>query len=286
MRCSRRRITRSRLAGEPDKMNDTTPLKSGRIPPILAKMTWQLWAVAIGIIIFTRGLSIKVPAESFALLLICVGFLLGIVILATIPKFGAKDILKPAVIGIALNGILLSIAIPNFIHARNEAIRKNEALIKAPLNWQEYKIAGLQFLSPVGLTNLNTSAEESPKKSETYMGQLWPSALTVMLHRRTLTAEDNYTLESFTSEVVDLMQQKLSQGFQCKSRERETDGIPSKQLSVQYQRLGKTVKDTVLIILKEPNIWEIQVLAPEGVPDIDAKSEKILNSIRLLPPAS
>jgi hypothetical protein len=52
---------------------------------------------------------------------------------------------------------------------------------------------------------LNASAEESPKKLETYMGQLWPSAFTVMLHRRILTAEDNYTLDSFTSEVVDLM---------------------------------------------------------------------------------
>ena len=64
-------------------MNDTTPLKSGVILPILAKMTWQLWAVAILIITLTRGLSIKVPAETFALFLICVGFLLGIVMLAT-----------------------------------------------------------------------------------------------------------------------------------------------------------------------------------------------------------
>jgi hypothetical protein len=206
--------------------------------------------------------------------------------LATIPKYGAKDILKPALIGVALNGILLSIAIPNFIRARNEAIRKNETLIKAPLNWQEYKVAGLQFLSPVGLTNMNASAEESPQKSETYMGQLWPSAFTVLLHRRTLTAEDNYTLESFTDEVVGLMQRKLPQGFQCSSHEGMTDGIPSKQLSVQYQRLGKTLKNRVLIILKQPYIWEIQVLAPEDVPDLDAKSEKILNSIKLLPPAS
>ncbi len=255
------------------------------MPFILAKLTWQLWAVAIGIITLTRGLSIKVPAETFALLLICVGFSLGIVMLATIPKYGAKDILKPALAGIALNGILLSIAIPNFIHARNEAIQKNEAQIKAPLNWQEYKVAGLQFLSPVGLTNLNVSAEDSPKKSETYMGQLWPSAFTVVVHRRTLTAEDNYTLESFTSEVVDLMRQKLSQGFQCSSREGVTDGIPSKHLSVQYQRLGKTVNDTVLIILKESSIWEIQIWAPEGIPDIAAKTDKILNSIKLLPHA-
>ena len=65
-----------------------------------------------------------------------------------------------------------------------------------------------------------------------------------------------------------------------------TDGIPSKQLSVQYQRLGKTVKDSVLIILKQPYIWEIQFLAPEGIPDLDANTDKILNSIRLLPPAT
>jgi hypothetical protein len=264
-------------------MNDTPQSNASTTPRLLAKLSWQLWAVAIGIIIFTRGLSIKVPAETCALLLICGGFLLGIVMLIAIPKYGAKDILKPTLAGIALNALMLSIAIPNFIHARSESIRKNEALIKAPLNWQQYEVAGLQFLSPVGLTNVNGSAKEAPSKTKTYMGQLWPSALTLMLHRRTLSADDGYTLENFSSEVVDLMQQKLPEGFQSNIRDGVIDGIPSKQLSVQYQRLGKTVKDSVLIFEKQPFIWEVQVWAPESFPNLDETAGEILNSVKIIP---
>jgi hypothetical protein len=141
----------------------------------------------------------------------------------------------------------------------------------------------LQFSSPVGLTNVNVSAKEGPSKTETYMGQLWPSAFTLMLHRRTLSTDDGYTLESFTSEVIDLMQQRLPEGFQSSSRDGLIEGIPSKQLSVQYQRLGKTVKDSVLIFQKQPFIWEIQVLAPESFPNLDKTAEKILNSVKLIP---
>jgi hypothetical protein len=269
-------------------MNDTSESKSPLAPRLLAKMSWQLCAVAIGIITFTRGLSIKVPAESFALLLICGGFLLGVVMLATIPKYGAQGILKPALLGIALNGILLSIAIPNFINARNEAIRRNEALIKTPissLNWQEYKIAGLQFLSPVGLETFNATAKESNKNIETYMGQLVPPGLTVILHRRTLSADDEYTLESFSSEVVDLMKQKWPDNFQSSIRDRVIDGVSSRQISAQFQKNIPIINDSVLIIKKQPFIWEIQVLVPKESPNGDETAEKIFNSIKLLPPA-
>lgn len=78
----------------------------------------------IVIIIFTRSLSFRVTAETIALLMICVGFLLGIVMLAGIPKFGKEGILKHALLGVALNGLMLAIAIPNFINARNAAIQK------------------------------------------------------------------------------------------------------------------------------------------------------------------
>jgi hypothetical protein len=279
-------------------MNDIAQSKSPLTPRLLAKMSWQLWAVAIGIVIFTRGLSIKVPAEFFALLLICGGFLLGIVMLATIPKYGDQGILKPALLGIALTGILLSIAIPNFINARNEAIRKNEAFIKAPIssqNWQEYKIAGLQFLSPVGLAAFNPTAKEPNKNVETYMGQLVSPGLTVILHRRTLSANDEYTLESFSSEVVDLMKQKWPDNFQSSIRDTVIDGVSSKQISAQFQSPAKRISaqlqkgipiinDSVLIIKIQPFIWEIQVLVPKESPNGDETVEKIFNSIKLLPP--
>jgi hypothetical protein len=268
-------------------MNDTTPSKSVIVPQILAKLTWQLWAIAVVIIALTRGLSIKVPAETIALLLICLGFFLGIVMLAMIPKYGAKGILKPALAGIALNGFLLSIAIPNFIHARNEAIRKNETLIQAPIpssNWQEYKIAGLQFLSPIELSAINATSSEPKKNVETYIGQLLPPGLTVILHRRALSADNEYTLEGFTSEVVDLMKQKFPIGFQSGIRDGAVDGVPTKQISAQFQKQNVTLNDSILIIEKQPFIWEIQVLTPNETPNGVETAARIFNSIKLIPP--
>ena len=278
-------------------MDDTSLQKAGTTPNLLAKLSWQLWAVAIGIIILTRGLSIKVPAETCALLLICIGFLLGIVMLATTSRYGAKNILKPALAGIALNGLMLSIAIPNFINARNEAIRKNEALIKAPIavqNWQEQTIAGLQFLSPVRLALLNGTTNHADTNLVTYIGQLMPSGfITVVLHRKTLTADDEYSLESFTSEVVDLMRQKWPENFQSSIRDCVIDGNPAKQISAQFQSSAKgvsaqleqkshTINDSVLIIKKQPYIWEMQVLVPKESPNGDAATEKVFDSVKLV----
>ena len=257
------------------------------MPPILAKMTWQLWAVAIGIITFTRGLSIKVPAETFALLLICVGFLLGIVMLATIPKFGAKDILKPALLGVALNSILLGIAIPNFINARNAAIQKALTGLKdykiADGSWKEYKIAGLQFISPVGLDKRNVSTAVPSEKVEAYMGQLLPYAFTVTLNRREMSTNNDYTLESYAAEAADLLREKFPQGFKSDSRDGLVDGIPAKELLVEFQSRGAAIKDTAVIFFKKPFAWEVQVIAPKDFPALDTETGKILDSIKLFP---
>lgn len=257
------------------------------MPPILAKMTWQLWAVAIGIITFTRGLSIKVPAETFALLLICVGFLLGIVMLNTIPKYGAKDIWKPALLGVALNGIMLSVAIPNFINARNGAIAKTVAAMKeyriADGLWKEYKIAGLQLISPVGLDKRAVSTAVPSEKVEAYMGQLLPYAFTVTLNRREFSTNSEYTLESYAAEAADLLREKFPQGFKYDSRDGLVDGIPAKELSMEFQSRGAAIKDTAIIFFKKPFAWEVQVIAPKEFPALDTQTGKILNSIKLFP---
>ncbi len=258
------------------------------MPPILAKLSWQSWVAATVIIAFTRGLSINVPAETFALLLVCVGFLLGIVMLATIPKYGAKDILKSALLGVALNGIMLSIAIPNFINARNAAIQKGFLGLKdykiADGLWKEYKVAGLQFVSPVGLDKRNVSTAVPSEKVEAYVGQLLPYAFTVSLNRREMSTDNDYTLESYAAEVVDMMQERYPQGFKYGSRDVLVDGIPAKELSVDFQSKAAALKDTVIIFFKKPFAWEVQVIAPKDFPALDTETAKIMNSIKLFPP--
>jgi hypothetical protein len=253
-------------------------------------MTWQLCAVAIGIITFTRGLSIKVPAEAFALLLVCGGFLLGIVMLATIPKYGAKDILRPALLGVALNGILLGIAIPNFINARNAAIQKGFTGLKdykiADGLWKEYKIAGLQLLSPVGLDKRNISTAVPSEKVEAYMGLLLPYAFTVGLNRREMSTNNEYNLESYAAEAADLLRQRFPQDFQCGSRDVLVDGVPAKELSVEFKNQAAALKDTAIIFFKKPFAWEVQVIAPKDFPALDSETQKIVDSVKLLPPAS
>jgi hypothetical protein len=257
------------------------------MPAILAKTTWQLWAVAFGIIVLTQGLSIKVPAETFALLLICVGFLLGIVMLATIPKYGAKNILKPALLGVALNGLLLAVAIPNFINARNAAIAKNMAAMKeykiADRLWKEYQIAGLQLMSPVGLEKRNLSTVVPSEKVEAYMGQLLPYAFTVALSRREMSTNNDYSLDVFAAEAADLLREKFPQGFKSDVRDGVVDGIPAKELSLEFHSRGAAMKDTAILFLKEPFAWEVQVIAPKDFPALDAETGKILNSIKLFP---
>jgi hypothetical protein len=115
------------------------------------------------------------------------------------------------------------------------------------------------------------------------MGQLLSPGLTVVLHRRTLSVDDKYTLEDFTSEVLELMKQKFTDGFQSSIRDGVIDGIPSKQLKAQFQKKGITMRDSVLIIEKPPFIWEMQIIAPGEFPDGDATAEKIFNSIKLIP---
>ena len=59
--------------------------------------------------------------ELVGLLLITVGFLMGLIALFGIPKHGVKGILAPACVGLLINGLLLFIFFTNFFAARARA---------------------------------------------------------------------------------------------------------------------------------------------------------------------
>jgi acyl carrier protein len=65
----------------------------------------------------------RVILEYVALFLILVGLILGVIALAGIRKHGTKGILAPALVGIAINGLLLFIFVSNFMAARARAQR-------------------------------------------------------------------------------------------------------------------------------------------------------------------
>jgi hypothetical protein len=271
-------------------MNQTTAAKPRDLPSKLAKLTWQLWLAAMAITILTRGLSIKLPAEILALLLICLGFLLGLVLLALIPKLGAKNILNSALAGVLLNGIMLAIAIPNFIQARAAAQQQVMAGLKdykiADALWQSCRVAGLQLLSPVGLGKQEVMTADPSEKVEVYVGQLPPYAFTVALNRRELATNSADTLESYTAEAADLLREKFPQDFKSGSQDGLVDGLPAKKLSAEFQSRETPVRDEAIIFFKQPFAWEVQVIGPKDFPAFKAQAEKIFDSIKLLPPGA
>jgi len=69
-----------------------------------------------------------VVVELIALALMLVGLALGVISLFGIRKYGTKHILAPALVGILINGLWLSIFIPNFLAARAKAQRHTSAV--------------------------------------------------------------------------------------------------------------------------------------------------------------
>lgn len=264
---------------------------------LLVNMSWLLWSAAMLNLTVTHMLSIWFPAEVLSLCLICVGFIWGIAALAAITKYGAEGILKPALAGIGLNGILLAIAIPNFIHGRNEALQlEAKSITQAQTvearniepkstadSWKEYNIAGVQLVSPVALNKKEIPAAEPSQPVELYMGQLLPSAFTVVLTRRELAANEDYALEDVAAEAADMVRQRFPQGFESSSSEAQVDGIPARRQNMQYITHSTPAQETTMIFVKQPFIWEVRVAGPKNLPGLDADTDRVLNSIKLVP---
>ena len=88
-----------------------------------AKGSWMGTLFVALLSAVARHTPAKLIMELGALLFILVGFLLGVVALFGIPKYGVSGILAPALVGIVCNGLLIFIFVTNFLAGRAEAQR-------------------------------------------------------------------------------------------------------------------------------------------------------------------
>jgi len=83
--------------------------------------------LVFALIAFGGRSGAKLVIEFIALAFMVVGLILGVIALFGIRKHGTKQILAPALVGIIIHGLLLSIFITNFLAARAAAQRRTSA---------------------------------------------------------------------------------------------------------------------------------------------------------------
>ncbi|MES2573173.1 MAG: hypothetical protein V4710_24330 [Verrucomicrobiota bacterium] len=100
-------------------------------PPLL-KLSWICPILVFALVSLGKNFGLRVIMDFGALFLIVAGFIAGIIALFGMSKYGKKGILAPALIGIVINGLLLSIFVTNFIAARARALqRRSDAATSA-----------------------------------------------------------------------------------------------------------------------------------------------------------
>jgi hypothetical protein len=104
-----------------------------------ACLSWVCPIVTVIIFVFLVFERQIVPRKVIALVasgalgLVVIGLMFGIVALFGISKHGTKSILAPAIIGVIINGLLLSFVIANSITARVRAIRQHSGTNALPV---------------------------------------------------------------------------------------------------------------------------------------------------------
>jgi 4-amino-4-deoxy-L-arabinose transferase-like glycosyltransferase len=120
-------------------MDTPTPPKTTSFSHQAAKLSWVCPIITIIIfvlLIFNRQIgSRKIIAlvASAALWLVVIGLVFGIVALFGISKHGTKGILAPAIVGIIINGLLLSFVVVNFMTARARAMQPHGGIDALPV---------------------------------------------------------------------------------------------------------------------------------------------------------
>ena len=92
----------------------------------LAKASWVCPIIMICMITVSRSApQARSIVDMVALLLALIGFVLGVVSLFGIRRYGRKKILAPALVGIVLNGFFVLVWVTNFMAAyeRSRATR-------------------------------------------------------------------------------------------------------------------------------------------------------------------
>jgi hypothetical protein len=120
-------------------MDTPTPQRMASFSHLAAKLSWVCPIITIIIfvlLIFGRQLvarKIVAGVASSALLLVVIGLILGIVALFGISKHGTKGILAPAIVGIIINGLLLSFVVTNVITSRARQIQQHGGIDASPV---------------------------------------------------------------------------------------------------------------------------------------------------------
>ena len=107
-------------------MTTPPPQQTPALPHQAAKLSWVFPVIVFLLLTATRQVADRVTVELIALLLILVGFVLGVIALFGMRKYGPKGILAQAMVGIVINGLLLFIFITNFLAARARAQQRTE----------------------------------------------------------------------------------------------------------------------------------------------------------------
>ena len=301
-------------------MNTSADTKTFRYQ--LARVSWVAGIIAVGLVAATARSSARVTGELIAFAFICVGILAGIVSLVTIAKFGASGLLWPALAGIAINGLLLAIAIPNFLQAREHTIeqqKRTEMRSESPreqgnrpvaersnpddkqtTNWRPYQVADFEIMAPFELTKADAAA--SLKRVKRLM-QLTPEQISaaeenakrmqaydgnrgdfaVSLNGRTLLPGENISAESMVSQITGALRKQFPDGFQANSRDVTVAGQQATRLTIQCRIQARSAKVENFIILGKSNLWQIQIFGPADLAQYDEIVEKILGSARFLP---
>jgi hypothetical protein len=120
-------------------MDTPTPQRTASFSHLAAKLSWVCPIITIIIfVLLTFGRQV-VARKIFAMIaagalwLVVVGLILGIVALFGISKHGTKGILGPAIVGIIINGLLLSFVVTNVITSRGRQMQQHGSIVASPL---------------------------------------------------------------------------------------------------------------------------------------------------------
>jgi hypothetical protein len=104
-------------------MSLPTPRSTTSFSHQAAKLGWVCPLLILALLIAGRPIGAQLIVEMIALLLMLVGLGSGVVALFGIRTHGRSGILAPALVGIIINGLLLSIFVTNFVAARARALQ-------------------------------------------------------------------------------------------------------------------------------------------------------------------
>src|SRR5438067_7617384 len=137
--------------------------KASAIAPFLAIGLLQLYNLKNQA---PRGQLLLLGIDLLACLLIVVGVILGILALICMKSGGRGTIIFRATAGILLSSLLLAIALPNFLHAREKALAERkmyQQVQSAAKDFQSEAVAAVKEGRSADLSNFKQSLDNAGK---------------------------------------------------------------------------------------------------------------------------